>query len=159
MMDRIKSWVSDYIRSVLESTIRVAVVSSTDPAAATVRVTVPDGDGLVSHDLRILVRKVHKDKDYWMPDIGDQVLCIFLPFGLEQGFVVGSFYSSADPVPVNSQDKRHMEFSDGTTFEYDRKNNHLDVNVKGTTTIHADGALLLDSGESVTVTAPRIDLN
>jgi phage baseplate assembly protein V len=159
MMDQIKSWVSEYIRSVLTSIIRVAVVASTDPAAATVRVTVPDGDDLVSHDLRILVRKVHKDKDYWMPDIGDHVLCIFLPFGLEQGFVAGSFYADPDPVPVESQDKRHVAFSDGTTAEYDRKNHHLDINVKGTITMHADGAVLIDSSESVTVTAPRIDLN
>jgi phage baseplate assembly protein V len=159
MMEQIKSWVSNYIRSVLESVIRVAVVSSTDPTTATVRVTVPDGDDLVSHDLRVLVRKVHQDKDYWMPDVDDQVLCIFLPFGLEQGFVVGSFYSIADPVPVQTQDKRHVAFADGTTVEYDRAAHHLDVKINGTITIHADGAIVIDSGDSVTVTAPRIDLN
>lgn len=131
MLDRLKSWITEYVRSVMESTVRVGVVSSSDPSRGTVRVELPDDNNLVSFDLRVLVRKTHRDKDYWMPDVGDQVLCLFLPFGLEQGFILGAFYSGPDAVPVSSQDKRHVLFEDGTWLEYDRANHTLSGHIKG----------------------------
>ena len=129
MLDRLKEWITQYIKSVLESTVRVGVVNSTDPKTSTVRVKFDDDDGLISYDLRVLVRKVKKDQDYWMPDIGDHVLCVFLPFGLEQGFVLGSFYSSADTPPVDSQDRIHFQMQDGATFYYDRDESLLYISL------------------------------
>lgn len=131
MLRQIKDWVIQYVRSVLESTVRTAVVSSTDPSRGTVRVRIPDDDDLVSYDLRVLSRKTHQDKDYWMPDVGEHVLCLFLPYGLEQGFVLGAFYSQEDQPPVASQDKRHVLFEDGTWLEYDRKSHTLSGHIKG----------------------------
>ena len=131
MLDRLKEWITQYIKSVLESTVRVGVVNSTDPKTSTVRVKFDDDDGLISYDLRVLVRKVKKDQDYWMPDIGDHVLCVFLPFGLEQGFVLGSFYSSADTPPVNSQDQAYTKFEDGAVVYYDRKQSLLYISLPG----------------------------
>ena len=131
MLERLKDWMTSYVRSVMQSTIRIGVVASTDPGSGTARVELSDDDGLVSFDLPVIVRKTHRDKDYWMPDAGDQVLCLFLPFGLEQGFILGSFYSRPDAVPVASQDKRHVLFGDGTWLEYDRKSHTLSGHIKG----------------------------
>lgn len=153
MLSEIKSWITGYIRSVLESVIRVAVVDSVDPARGTARVRLEDESELISFDLRVVVRKAHKDFDYWLPDPGDQVLCFFLPFGLEQGFVLGSLYSRSDPVPVESSDKRHVLFSDGTWLEYDRKKHNLSGHIKG----KVDGLVIekdavIDIGGDVTET-------
>lgn len=69
--------------------IRVGKVSSTNPAAMTVRVTFPDEAGLVSDDLHVLCQGSKSDKDYWMPDVGEQVVCIFLPNGRNTGIASG----------------------------------------------------------------------
>jgi len=131
MLERIKDFITNYVRSTMQSMVKTGVVASTDPASGTARVELSDEDGLISFDLGVLVRKTHRDKDYWMPDVGDQVLCLFLPFGLEQGFVLGAFYSGPDAVPVSSQDKRHVLFEDGTWLEYDRKSHTLSGHIKG----------------------------
>ncbi|WP_051183068.1 phage baseplate assembly protein V [Desulfocurvibacter africanus] len=118
----------------LNQSVQVGEVTSVDAARGTaqVRLATPgNADGLITHDLPVLVRKTHADKDYAMPDVGEQVLCVFLPMGLETGFVLGSFYSSRDTVPVASADKWHVTFSDGTSLEYDRKEHTLTGSVLG----------------------------
>ena len=65
-----------------------------------------------------------------LPDVGDQVLCLFLGNGLEEGFVLGSMYGAQMP-PVSSGDKFHRTFSDGTTLEYDRAAHKLRASVRG----------------------------
>lgn len=119
------------LHEALAQSIRVGVVVSTNPDAATVRARFQDADGLISYDLRVLQHKTCKDKAYWMPDIGEHVLCLCLPHGHEQGFVVGAFYSQADATPVQSQDKRHVLFEDGTWLEYDRQEHKLTGCVEG----------------------------
>jgi phage baseplate assembly protein V len=153
MLRQIKDWVIQYVRSVLESTVRTAVVSSVDPSRGTVRVRIPDDDDLISYDLRVLSRKTHQDKDYWMPDVGEHVLCLFLPYGLEQGFVLGAFYSQEDQPPAASQDRRHVLFGDGTWLEYDRKTNTLSGHIKGQVDqLTVDNDAILDVGGSVQAT-------
>lgn len=162
MLEQIKTWVAEHVRSSLESMFRVAVVSSTDPSRATVRVKVGDEDELISYDLRVVVRKAHKDFDYWMPDIGDQVLCVFLPFGLEQGFVLGSIYSKQDKVPVESQDKWHVLFKDGTWLEYDRKEHAAIIDMTkpaGSLTIRTGSTEIIVQPDHVYIRSDKIDLN
>lgn len=117
----------------MAQTVRVGVVSSLNPKNGTVRVEFSDADhdgtALVSDELPVLTRKSLKDKSYWMPDVGEHVLCQFLPFGLRQGFVVSAFYSGADEVPVADPDVRHVIFKDGSWFQYDRKKHLLSGHV------------------------------
>ncbi|EGJ51841.1 phage baseplate assembly protein V [Desulfocurvibacter africanus] len=132
----------------LNQSVQVGEVTSVDAARGTaqVRLATPgNADGLITHDLPVLVRKTHADKDYAMPDVGEQVLCVFLPMGLETGFVLGSFYSSRDTPPVASADKWHVTFSDGTSLEYDRAVSTLSVDVSGSQNLNTTG----DKTESV----------
>ncbi len=131
--------------------VRAGVVVSTNPGTGTVRVQFADADDLVSHDLPVLVPKTMEDKHYHMPDVGEQVLAIFLPLGLEQGFVLGSFYSKGDPVPVTDQNLHHVKFRDGTTVDYDRAKHLLKIN--------CTGRVVINSAVKVKVTAPNIELN
>jgi len=141
--------------------IRVGTVASTDPATGTARVQVPDADGLVSYDLPILQRQTLKNKDYAMPDPGEQVLCAFLPFGIEQGFVVGAMFSQVDTTPVQDQDKRHLEFEDGSWVQYDRKAHLLQAHVEQgalRVSVGKDAAVILEEGKLI-VRAAKADID
>lgn len=125
--------------------VRCGTVTATDPETAKVRVQFADADRMVSYDLPVRFEKTQDDKDYDMPDIGEQVVCLFLPFGVEQGFVLGAVYSQADEVPVISQNKKHRLFADGTWFEYDREKHFLSGKNVGS----KDITTALDSEETV----------
>ena len=140
------------LESGLQHTIRAGKVTRTYPDKGTVRVQFEDADELVSYELPVLYSgRPLKDKSYNIPDVGEHVVCNFQGHGQEQGFVMGCIYSKPDKVPVKSQDKYHHQFNDGTTIEYDRNNNHLEINVQGSITIQATGKIIIKG--------QRIDLN
>ncbi len=80
--------------------IRVGKVSSVNRNNCTARVFFEDRDDVVSHDLRVIVKNTMNKKDYWLPDVDEQVVCIFLPNGEETGFIIGSVYSDVDRPPA-----------------------------------------------------------
>ena len=125
---------------------RVGRVSSVNGKTCTAKVTFPDKDDMVSDDLPIVIIGSHGTKGYWLPEIDTQVLCCFLPNpsgrGMNQGFIIGGFYSTQDPPEETDPDVRCLKFPDGSFFRYDGK---------GTIHIHASSHLVL--------TSPRIDLN
>ena len=67
-----------------------------------------------------------------MPDIGEDVLCVFLPNGTVEGFIIGSFYAGEIKPPEKTGDKRTVVFSDGARFSYDRKTHQFDVEIEQT---------------------------
>ena len=99
--------------------IRIGEVSSVDPAKCTARVVFDDEDGYVSDDLPIVQRNTQSTKDYWLPAVGEDVVCLFLPCGEEDGFILGSFYADEIKPPTSSETKRYTEYPDGTVVEYD----------------------------------------
>lgn len=153
------------ILSALFQMVRVGQVVSLNCDNGRVRVQFDDADAngtpLVSDELPVLTRKSLRDKSYWMPDINEHVLCLFLPFGLRQGFVLGAFYSQADPVPVADRDVMHVIFDDGSWFRYHRGEHKLSghvvdgyadltVDVDAKLTVGQD--LTADIGRDVSVT-------
>ncbi|MDY6247692.1 MAG: phage baseplate assembly protein V [Succinivibrio sp.] len=135
------------LESTLTEIIRVGTVSSTNPQKHTARVTISDEDNLTTHELAVLCRNTFKNHDYNMPDVGDDVLCVFMPQGIEEGFILGSFYAGNVQPPTTNQDERKVEFADGTTVTYNRATHELDVVIEGTH-IHADRA-------KVNITTPQ----
>ena len=87
------------------------------------------------------------DKDYWIPDIDEQVLCLMLPNksgqGLNEGFIIGSFFSKEDEPQERSADVRAIKFGDGTVIKHDRKSGSLTVNATGDISIIAAGTLTI----------------
>ncbi|CVK18456.1 phage baseplate assembly protein V [Sporomusa sphaeroides] len=122
---------------VLKNLVRVGRVSSR--GKATVKVVFGDRQNMVSYDLSVLVQQSQENKDWWMPDIGEQVVCLFLPSGNAQGFVLGSFYSDVDEPPVDDMEKRHISFKDGTVLEYDIGTHTLMISAQGPVNIVAAG--------------------
>ena len=144
------------LESMVLRMIRVGVVTQTFPERGTVRVRLPDQDGEVSYELPVIVRKSHRDRDYWMPDVGEHVTCIFLPYGPEQGFVVGAFYSAADPVPVAEQEVRRVEFANGTRVEHDRRTGNIRVETPGEVEVRTEGEVRIVSATRVVIQTPNM---
>lgn len=137
--------------------IRVGFVNARQPEKMRVKVTVRDTTGaqLVTDWLPVLCPRASGDMQYDLPDVGDQVLCLFLPYGLEQGFVVGAMYGKQVP-PVQSGDKWHRTFSDGTTVEYDRGGHKLTADVKGDADVTATGSVTMKADGPMTLEAPIV---
>ncbi|WP_288956930.1 phage baseplate assembly protein V [uncultured Desulfovibrio sp.] len=136
----------EQVRDVLAQMVRVGFVSARQPEKMRVRVELRDttGAALITDWLPVLCPRAHGDAQYDLPDVDDQVLCLFLPFGLEQGFVLGAMYGKASP-PVSSGDKWHRSFSDGTVLEYDRASHALTGKVRGLAGLSCSGPMTLEA--------------
>lgn len=88
-------------------------------------------NGVDSHELPVLFPKTQDDSFQAMPDIGEQVLCVFLPFDITQGFCLGCMYSETDVAPVEGSSKAHIKFKDNTMLEYDRDSHKLSIDLSG----------------------------
>lgn len=140
---------------ILKNLLRVGIVSSVSPENCTARVAFKDKASTVSYDLPILVRGSFQVKDYWLPDPGEQVLCLFLPSGNAQGFILGSLYSKTDVPPVADANKRHISFPDGTTLEYDRATHTLKVDATGPINIVTAQDVTITADNVLSITAPK----
>lgn len=116
---------------------KIGTVTSITPAKCTARVKFDDQDDLISAELQIVVRGSLKNKDYWMPKVGEEVYCSFTK--QKKGYILGSVYSEEDIPPVVDENKRHMEFEDGTTIEYDSSTHALSIDCTGPINIQATG--------------------
>ena len=135
--------------------IRVGTVSSVNAAAGTVRVAFAAQDDMVTYELPVITRGSKNNKDYWLPDVEEQVLCLFLPNtsgrGVCDGFVLGTFYSSVDAPVENSGDVHAVKYGDGTIIKHDRSTGKL--------TINATGDIDIIAGGKVTINGQTIYLN
>ena len=64
---------------------KIGEVSSINPARCTARVIFDDENSMVSYDLPIMQRNSFGNCDYQMPDIGEDVLCLFRVTDLKTG--------------------------------------------------------------------------
>lgn len=133
---------------------RVGLVKAQDTAKCRVRVAFPDRDQMTSWWLPIAVPKAQNDKAYWLPDLGEQVVCM-MDERDEDGAVLGSIYSDADTTPVQSADKVHWSFKDGSSLEYDRADHALLCSLpNATVTIQASGAsIAIDASGNVLISS------
>lgn len=123
-----------------KKSLQIGTVDKVDRSKCRVRVLFPIPERVdketgqvtrfaVSEMLPVLVKQSVGNRDYWMPTIGDQVLCIF-PTGVGgAGFVLGSFYSDEEEIPEGAEAEgvRMVEFEDGTRIEYDTEASRLRV--------------------------------
>ena len=99
-------------KQALENMLFYGVVCEQNPAAGTARVTREDKEGKVTAELMVLQRGTKSTKDFYMPAIGDQVLCVQTPNfsgkGTGDGFILGAFYSNIDPPPKDAANKTRV---------------------------------------------------
>lgn len=137
-------------------------VSDIDERRVMARVRLPDHDNLRTAWLEVIQRNTQNNKDYWLPDIGEQVK-VLLDMTGDDGVILGSVYSDTDKPVIASKDKRRTDFSDGAFVEYDRKQSAMTIggNIK---TLHittlADVAVYTTTAtvkatQSATVDSPQ----
>ena len=114
------------LRQMLQRIVAVGEVVEVDEVLHRVRVKLPDRD-VVTGFLHVLVPVSHQTYFYGLPKVGDTVLCIFLPHGIEDGFVIGSYYHRQEEAPVKDRNKFYKRFADGTVIEYDEAVGKLTV--------------------------------
>jgi phage baseplate assembly protein V len=108
---------------------------------------------MLSYWLPIVVFKTQDDKAYWLPDLGEQVVCLMDEYD-EAGAVLGAIYSVVDTTPVQNADKCHISFKDGATFEYDRGAHAFAISLPSgsTMSINLNGAsIAVDNGGNVAI--------
>lgn len=141
------------------SFMRLGEVTSIDCARAKVRVTFDDEDGMTSYWLPVMQRNTIANQDYWLPDIGEDVICVFFCEGVEDGFVLGSIYAGDVKPPENNGDKRTVVFKDGTRVSYDRAQHHLDIAIDETT-LHADRSKVnIQAPDEIAATSKKITVS
>ena len=133
---------------------RVCLVETQDTDKCRVRVSFADRDHMTSWWLPVVVPKSQADKAYWLPDVGEQVVCV-MDERDEDGAVLGAIYSDVDVTPVQSADKIHWSFKDGSSLEYDRGAHALNCSLPSATlTIAAGGAsIVIDNNGNVQISS------
>ncbi len=127
---------------------RIGIVVEVDEKKAMARVRWTDIDGEVSYWLPVMQKKTLKDKEYWLPEINEHVVCL-IDENAEEGVILGAIYSEADAPPVKAKEKNHIKFEDGTEIEYDKANHKYRIYVQ-------DGEIELIAKKKVTIKSPII---
>lgn len=133
-----------------EDIFRIGTVSSIHPDRHKVRVKFADKDGLVSNELPVLIRGSLKNKMQYLPDVGELVLCAFLPNGEEEGFVLGAFYSEAD-LPLSADKEEYvLKIPGGVCISVHRTNRTIQmIDSYGSKMIWADGDITFKSARNI----------
>lgn len=143
----------------LKQLIRWGVIVSVNPNN-TARVKFSDIDNIVSYDLHILVSNAHKNRYQAPPDVGCNALCIMMPTGNSDGFIVGTFYNAKNPAPIGSLNQvMHWAFEDGTILNYDKSTSTLTADVNGPVDVKTTSTATVDAATSATVKCPDIQLH
>lgn len=141
--------IEEIVIQILNRILKIGEVSSVDHARGTARVSFDDDDSLVSSDLQVVQRNTYENKDYAMPAVNEDVVCLFLPGGSEDGFILGSVYAGEIKPPEQDGNKRTVVFSDGTRISYDRTSHTLTATIRGTE--KEDGTSIVATRENVNV--------
>lgn len=173
---------NENVQELLSGLIKIGEVSSVDETKCTARVVFDDDDSVISYELPILQRNTLENKDYQTVHVGEDVVCVFLPNGQEDGFIIGSFYAGEVTPPASSKDIRTVVFADGSKVTYDRSSHSLTVEIDGTTivadrsrvavaspdeikndsttvTVSGSAKVNINGGASVNITTPALNLN
>lgn len=140
------------------SLIKIGEVSSIDPAKCTARVVFDDEDSIVSYDLPVLQRNTLKNRDFAMPDIGEDAIVLFFGEGQEDGVIIGSIYAGEVTPPESTEDRRTVVFDDDTRVCYDRQEHKLTVTIEGTEIVfnRQDGTITVPNAVTINCTTATV---
>ncbi|MCI6937310.1 MAG: phage baseplate assembly protein V [Clostridiales bacterium] len=121
--------------SVLRRVIRIGNVSSVNPETMSCRVVFPDMDDNVSAELPLLNTGSAYCKEYWLPVVNEQVVCLMLPndggTGNNEGIILGSFFNDVDKPVKTGPGIRRIDFGDGSYVEHDSNTGNLTIQATG----------------------------
>lgn len=113
---------------------KTGIVSSINRENASARVYFEDMDDTVSPELKVLFPCTMNTKFFWMPEVGQTVVCLLSEDEPITGYILSSFYSDEDKVPdefLTSEDIDGVRFPDGSFITYDSINHKLIFDIAG----------------------------
>jgi len=122
----------------LNNLLRYGTVAQADYAAA--RVKVQSGE-LLTGWVPWLTRRASHDRDWWPPEIGEQVLLLSPGGDPAQALALPAIYRSAHPAPAAAETVCRIEFSDGGHAEYDRASGALTISAEGLVKVIGKGTV------------------
>lgn len=130
-----------------------------DDSKADVRILFPDREDFISKPGPVIQRSGGGKRSYDVPRVGQSVLVARLPGAVEENFVLGSFYTTADPPPITDPNMDYIEYDDGSVVSFDPKTATMTWMIKGPINLTATGGpITLTTDGQCTITAPEIKL-
>lgn len=130
----------------MENNIRLGKISAIDYAAGMVRVVYHEKDDSVTRLIPLI------SAEYFMPEIGDQVLVLHLSNGTEAGVVLGRPWSEKNKPPEGAAGLYRKDLA--------RAPGEAMIRYDGSTlTIKCAGAIKIEAGGAITINGATIDLN
>ncbi|MDX5630329.1 MULTISPECIES: phage baseplate assembly protein V [unclassified Brenneria] len=136
---------------------QVGTISAVDPKNVRARVRLPECDNLRTNWLDVLQHNTQNNKDYWLPDVGEQVV-VLLDANGEDGVILGAVYSSVDTPPINNPDARGVTYADSAAFYYDRQTHTLTINGGIEHIVISCGADVTVKTQKATIDAPETEV-
>ncbi|MEE0457057.1 MAG: phage baseplate assembly protein V [Anaerovibrio sp.] len=126
------------LKRIVRSMIRKGTVCAVDPKTMSVKVEFSEKDCLPSPFLPVLCQGAGGNKCYWLPDIGDQVVCLYEANdkNASSGWVLGTYFTEAHPPQVADAEIRRLDFGDGSFMEFNRSNGSLTIQCTGNIVIN-----------------------
>lgn len=131
--------------------IMIGTVSAINEKDATARVLFTDRDDSTSKEIPLMFLHTKGMRIYAMPEVGEQVVCLFLPNGHEEGYILGAYYNDEYKPPVTDQETKIIMFKNGDYVKY--KNGTMEVKCSKVNVL-ADVNISGDLNVSGTVKAP-----
>lgn len=138
-------------------TRQVGTVSAVDADEVQARVRLPEYDNMRTNWLNVLQRNTQNNKDYWLPDVGEQVE-VLLDSNGEDGVILGAVYSKADRPPFSDKDVRGTKYADGAEFSYNRATHTLTIRGGIEHMVIECKSDVLVKAEKITVDAPETEI-
>lgn len=139
-------------------TRQVGTVSAVDADKVQARVRLPECDNMRTNWLSVLQRNTQDNKDYWLPDVGEQVE-VLLDANGEDGVILGAVYSDVDTPPFSDKDVRGTKYADDAEFSYNRATHTLTVR-GGIERIVVEVAVDISlTGKNINLTAESTTIN
>lgn len=142
-----------------------------DKVSTNVRVIMPDkvdheNNPLITKPVPVLQTASAAKKSFAVPRVGTNVAMIKMPSGTANYLVIGSFYTTSDPPPVDDPMLDHVTYDDGSTMEFNASNGTLTWKLKGDMNYENEGAMsiklkggyTLEIDGDVLIKAPNIKL-
>ncbi len=136
----IKQLIRETNKNHVKNLIRIGNVSAVHEADGTVEVTFPDKNDIVTDPLPMLAF------EYYMPSVGDKVLCIFLGNGFEAGICLGKFFCNPHPAYAQNKDIYYKDFFGDASIQYNKATKTLSIDADN---IIVNGILLTVNGNQI----------
>ncbi len=137
----------------LSKLISICTVTKVDYKDGTVRVDMKER-GVISGSLQVLQRRTKENKSYDMPEVGEEVLCLFLPQdNFITGFVIGGIYNNVDTTNLKDSNKgiKSYRWADGSFVKYNENTKKMEVN--------SVGEVEVTSGTVVNINCETLNMN